>query len=877
FVSCIGNRISKKHILELYNITSEEFYNIIIELTNNSIIDNYIDFFVFKYDLDRKCIYDNLDEEIKRKQHYKIGMFFIKNLETNKMSIFPIIEHYKRGIKLSDGDELLNMIELYYKAALTAKMISSYNISFDYLMDVEKNIQDILWQKEYKLLFDLYLLLINVCFKINHCEIAIEKCLKIIRNLKNVVDKNKIYIYLIKSSIMANKAEIVLKYSIVSMRELGIDIPKNINVFHLAKNIYNLERLIKKKKNKMGYIEMIKTKEKEDIYKEKAIEIIDEAGTFIFFISTKLYMYLILKKIEYSIRYSNSIDNLNVMISYCLIMCNTLKRVDDGYDLGKQIYTYIKKNRSNKFDLKSELVFNVFIRHWKEPVLNCIEPIKDILEKSLQKGLSTYGANSTIYYAIMAPILSYNLLDCIKNIDYNISVLKKIDQQFILECNLFMKQVTINLINCDSKPWIIKGEYSDEQKALKFFENNQMKIGKNILYAFKIIMSYIFDNFEDIEEYFELYKEKETGLVGTYLVNLLAFYEVLTMQEIIKKSGFAKKKKLEIKINGCIEKIKQWSFYAPKNYLHKYYLLEGQRSYFKGNKWDAEIYFKKSIDTASRACFYNEEALCNEKIADFNYMEGFYDISRIYYNKAISCYEKWGAYQKVKHLLNRIKSLKDINYISTKILSNNDFTNLSDEKITKYIKISQNISRKMEYFDLVKEIIKFTQRDIGSEYTVFLEKEFNSLHINAYKGINDKDTFFEKEGKEVNESELPVSVLNFCINSKEFIILNNAFEEGVFADDRYIHSKRVKSLLCIPIIRNMEVQNVIYMENNTTEGIFSLDKLEIINIVLDQISISIENSSILKYINEFNESLNNSSLSLTDEVNKIYKKTQKAY
>jgi diguanylate cyclase (GGDEF)-like protein len=876
FVSCFGNRVMKEHLLEIYNITSEEFYKILVELINFSFIDNYKEFFEFRHALDKNYIYNRIHDRDKKMYHYKIGKLFLKNLNKNKKYIFNTLEHFTISHSLLNNAELENLPELYYTAGIAAKKMYGYSLAYEFLKKSEEIINKDKWNKDYKFIFNLYIVLIETSYLVGDFETLIEKGKKVLSSSKNALDNSKVYLYLLKATIFDNKFDLTIKYCIDGLKDLGVKIPKNISKLEIIYKYYKIRRLINDKTKKMSLVQMVMNKDKDDIYKERAIKLIDESSTSIFFISTKLYIYLILTKIEYVVKYSNSIDNINAINSYSIILCNLLKKIDEGYELSKGIHNFLIKNKENEIDIRSELLFNIFIRHWKEPILNCMEPLKQVFLASIKKDNIDYGSNAVLYFAVMSVFLNYNLSEYLKEVDNNILILKKTNQKFTVKFCLFMKQIAVNLIYSES-PWYIKGEFADEKELLDNMEEKKVNLGKSLIYSFKVIMSYLFDDFNNIDSYMDLQDANETYFAGTYLINLVDFYKTLILQEKIKNTSSLKFKKYMLKINRNVQKIKLWSFYAPKNYLHKYYLVEAQRLYLNKDKRKAENYFKRAVDTSSKAYFYNEEALCNEKMAEFNYKEGFHDIARIYYNRAIICYEKWGALQKVKHLLNKIKEFTEIKYTFNKLFKNNEILNVDNQKINNYVMFSQKISQNIEYENLIKEVIFFVERELESEYSVFLVKNWDAINLNASKKLKDKDIEINLEGSSINENILPISIVKFCINFKEFIILSNAFEEGLFSDDQYIHTNRVKSVLCIPIIRNREVCNIIYLENNSIEGAFSLDKLEIINVVLEQISISLDNVSVISYIKDFNDSLQKGNDKLSNDVNNIYRDTQKIF
>jgi PAS domain S-box-containing protein len=74
--------------------------------------------------------------------------------------------------------------------------------------------------------------------------------------------------------------------------------------------------------------------------------------------------------------------------------------------------------------------------------------------------------------------------------------------------------------------------------------------------------------------------------------------------------------------------------------------------------------------------------------------------------------------------------------------------------------------------------------------------------------------------------------------------LNDAIHEGNFTSDPYIIKQQPKSVLCAPLLNQGKLVGILYLENNLTTGAFTLDRLEILNLLSSQAAISIENAKL---------------------------------
>jgi GAF domain-containing protein len=71
----------------------------------------------------------------------------------------------------------------------------------------------------------------------------------------------------------------------------------------------------------------------------------------------------------------------------------------------------------------------------------------------------------------------------------------------------------------------------------------------------------------------------------------------------------------------------------------------------------------------------------------------------------------------------------------------------------------------------------------------------------------------------------PESVLRYVIRTEEGVVLDDAAAKNQFSDDDYMRSRRVRSIVCFPLITQRELVGVLYLENNLAPRAFAPDRL----------------------------------------------------
>jgi len=85
-------------------------------------------------------------------------------------------------------------------------------------------------------------------------------------------------------------------------------------------------------------------------------------------------------------------------------------------------------------------------------------------------------------------------------------------------------------------------------------------------------------------------------------------------------------------------------------------------------------------------------------------------------------------------------------------------------------------------------------------------------------------------------------VINFVSRSREIVVLENALDSSTYGRDPQIVQRRVRSLLCAPLLLRGELQGVLYLENNLSDAVFTAERVYLLQHLSGQIAISIDNA-----------------------------------
>jgi len=90
----------------------------------------------------------------------------------------------------------------------------------------------------------------------------------------------------------------------------------------------------------------------------------------------------------------------------------------------------------------------------------------------------------------------------------------------------------------------------------------------------------------------------------------------------------------------------------------------------------------------------------------------------------------------------------------------------------------------------------------------------------------------------------PASVAYFVLRSRERVMLEDPAVEGPYTSDPYIRAHKPRSLLCLPILSQVEVVAVLYLENDLASGAFTPENVIALEVIAAQAAIALANAQL---------------------------------
>ncbi|MEH1861674.1 MAG: AAA family ATPase [Nostoc sp.] len=814
------------------------------ELDENLLIKEH----KFLHDRVQQAAYALIDEAHKQIVHLQIGRNLLCKTSPECLSdrLFEIVDHLNHGIELvSEQPERNEIARLNLIAVQKAKAAIAYGVAKKYLATARVWLAASSWQINYDLSLDLYLETTEVAYLCGDFEQVEYWVAIVLQEARTVLDTVKVYEVKIQTDIAQNHLLKAINTGLQVLQQLGISFPETPSQLDIQLELDAIASLFSEKQIK----DLIHLPEMTEPEKLAAMRILSRITITAWIAAPDLMALLVSKQVSLSFEHGNSFASSFAYANFGLVLCGKVEDIETGYEFGQLALRQLSQPKSHSLIARTSLIVNTFIIHWKDHVRDTLQPLLEIYQSGLETGdleFAAYGAHS---YCFNSYVVGNELVEVEREMAAYNEALRQIKQEIALTWNQIFHQAIANLMGYSVNPTRLVGKFYNEENGLPQHEAANDGTAIFDVYFNKFFLCYLFCEYAQAIENSTIAERYLIRITGTPIAPFYYLYDTLTRLATYPESSAQAQEEILKKIAVSQDKIKQWAHYAPMNHLHKYHLVQAETARVLGQLLEAEEFYEQAIQGAKDNEYLQEEALAYELAAKHYLARGREKIAQTYMKEAHYCYERWGAYAKVKDLETRYPQLfpqsSGMAYVpihKTSGTTSNRSPIAFD--LTAVMKASQAISSEIELDQLLGSLMQILIENAGAQTGCLLLENDGEWVIEASCELNDGNNICATRVLQSMSMAncLPESIIQYVIRTHETVILNNAAREGNFINEPYIQHNQTQSLLCLPLLNQSKLVGVLYLENQLAAGAFTPERSQILNLLSSQAAIAIENA-----------------------------------
>ena len=891
--ACIGNQFQLNTLASINNLTLENTAKGLWELLKAGLIipiddsfnwAQYLDqsnsdgiyktgspvqhsAYRFSHDRIQQAAYSLLADSDKHRIHLSIGESLQKSHGNNIDDIiFHLVNHLNLATSYSGShSNSLQLAELNLRAGKKAKASAAFESAFEYLNIGIGSANDAYWINHYPLMLQLHsetmeLACINADMDRMDAMVSI-----LLERSKALIDRIPVYETRIRAFISKDDPVSAVTEAYHALKHLGVDIMLNPEFADVEKALIETGQSL----SSSSPMSLMDLPEMNDPHLLAAMRILNQILSAAYQTSPLLFPIIVSKMIQLSIKHGNCTGSTFAYSSYGLVMCGVVGDIETGYEFGQLSINLLEKLGSDEFRAKTLYGTQVFVNHWKQHIDKSLLPLKNIFQIGLTNGDFEYAGWAGMMVNVHSFFAGKPTDTLEKETEQYLEKIKQINQKTAyLHTSIFLQ--TLNSLRQTFDTAMLSdttaffGKHYSERDSKTLHQTGNDHTALCIEHFNRMLMSYLVGNLKDALQQSETAELYINGLVSSAYIPVFYFFDSLirlasccdnSLSANIDTTDYLEK------VTANQQKLKQWAEHCPDNYANKYQLVEAELMAVKQDRSLETIEkYQYAISLAMESRFLHEEALSNERLAEYLLTSNQPDIAKIYLTRAFHLYQQWGANSKLGQLLHKHPMLLGEFYNTIKPTSTPSPIQFKDEQpnlldFYSIMKATQAISGEIVLQRLLETMMDLVLENAGGKKgCLLLAHEPEDADIRwSLEVIAHASGPIEMPSSIVDfttEVRFPANIVQTVIRTNGPLVLANASIEVQFSNNKYIEQLQPKSVLCAPVINRGKLSGIIYLENDSTTGAFTEENLNTVQLLSTQTATSIENAKLYANLEE---------------------------
>jgi len=831
----------------------------------------------FSHDRIQQAAYSLLPDSDKHRIHLSVGQSLLESHDDSSIDdiLFNVANHLNLAASFSNASSNpMQLAELNLRSGKKAKASAAFASSFQYLNNGIENVNESHWSSHYKLMLQLHtetmeLACINADFETMDTLTS-----TLMENADTLIDKIPVYETRIRAFISKDDSAGAVKEALQALKHLGVDIMLDPQFSDVEKALVAAGQSLASR----SPMSLMDLPEMDDPHLLAAMRILNQILSAAYQSCPLLFPIIVSNMIQLSIKHGNCPGSTFAYSTYGLVLCGVVGDIETGYQFGQLSIKLLEHLNTDEFKAKTLYGVYVFVYHWKQHIDKTIAPLKNIFQVGLTTGDFEYAGWAAMMINVHSFLAGKPIDKLEKDTQEYLNKIKHMTQKtaylhtciFIQTLSSLRKPFDKQMLSDSQKFY---GDYYSEQDSIKLHCAGNDQTALCIEHFNRMLLSYLLSNYENALKQSEEAENYLNGLVSSVYIPAFYFFDSLIRLALCRDADFVegkpvknsladdslKTKHLE-KVETNQQKLGHWAELCPENFANKYQLVEAERaSVTEDRSLDTIEAYQSSISLAMESGFLHEEAISNERLAEYLLANNQPDIAKVYLTRAFHLYQQWGAESKLGQLQHK-HSLLLGEFYQNYTTKSTTAVQLQDEQTSlldfySIMKATQAISGEIVLQNLLETMMNLVLENAGGKKGfLLLAHELSdgevswSLEVTAHAGgpieTNSSPINFE------TETRFPVNVVQTVIRTNAPLVLANASTESQFSNNNYIEKHQPKSVLCSPVVNRGKLSGIVYLENESTIGAFAEDHLNTVQLLSTQTAISLENAKLYANLEE---------------------------
>ncbi|MES2207088.1 MAG: AAA family ATPase [Pseudomonadota bacterium] len=842
-IACFGSMIDIVTLPLLTNRSLESLHADLSEAVRAGFLLRSGEHYKFSHDRLQEAAYTLVSEALRSVEHLRISRLLLANSteETIESNLFSIVAQLNRGKEnITDANEKALFRHLNYRTGRKAKASTAYPAARNYFALAAEFVSPEVWSSEYADTLALYLELLESEYLVGNFERADDISKQTLDQAQNNLDRTKVYSLCMLLYQLTGKLEDAINTGLKALKLFDIHFPEAEEELQGA---YIKEKGdISQSLGGRSIAEVADMPAASDPTIRTIINLLADVVTSVAIVQPKsrLYALLVVRIVNFSLIHGSVEKSCFIYANYARMLIVESGDVATSAEFSEMALKL--KDKFNKLPVSGPVLFfyGVYLHHWTKAIASSIPALEEAFKVCFQAGNYVFTGFSAYFLVTHLFAKGEALEEVFTGSEKYLDFAKQIRNDVLYQAIKLYRQVAATL----KEPVTSEScaESSDLSEAERFDIITKARFAPSIACHFilKQNICFLYEQYAEAKEFGEA--ASKVLAPGGVAFTTYFYYLALTAIALQRQGDPEKLPETLQSLAMPLQKLKLMAESCPENFLNRYALVCAEVADLEGKMLEAQHGYEQAIHSARENVFLQNEALANELAGKSYLRRGFETMGYAYLKEAHFCYQRWGATAKAKHLEQHYPRL--IAQLRTEHGAKSGASTENLDVMT-IIKASQTLSGEIVLAKVIERLMTIVLENAGAVRGLLIlpEGERYLIAAEARTGQHIDVTLRESP---LSSSELPESIFQYVIRTREKVLLDDALSSTMFVNDDYIISSQAKSVLFLPLIKQGKMVGVLYLENNLIPGAFTEDRMTVLELLISQAAISVENARLYR-------------------------------
>ncbi len=795
--------------------------------------------YAFLHDRVQQAAYALIPDDRKQPVHLAVGRPLRSRLEAERSQekLFDVVHHLNLAASLiTDETERLELAHLNMSAGRKARTATAHDAARDYFKAGSSLLTAGHWDSHYDLTFALHAEAAEGEYHCGNFDAATAQFDWLLERAKTPLDKARVHsLRMVQYENMSRYAD-----ALASAREglalFGVSFPEAARDKQVALEgeIDAIQSLI----GPRSIESLIDLPVMTDPGMRMVMSILTDIWASTYILGDALLARLIsATMVRLSLRHGNVEESAYGYVTHAITVGPVRGEYQAGYEFGKLALRVNERFHDSRRRAKIYQQFHAHVALWRQPMDTCIPYAREAYRSGLEAGdflYAAYGAGTETWPAIVA---TQDLAQFLRDYTPSLGLIRRLKNTGFADAHQLILNWVRALRGETGARLSLSAEGFDEHDYAQTYEGNPFF---TMFYlTAQLHLGYLFEEFGQALDATRGARRIAHHLSGTIWPVLVDFWGGLTLAASFGDAAADDRDAYLQEIRGSQAALAILAEHCPENYRCPSLLLAAELERITGRETAALEAYEQAIRYAGQASLIQYQALGNELYARFWRERGQIRAAAVFMTEARDRYAQWGAAAKVVELERRYAGLLEHRVSDTAGTPTPVTAAAGALDLFSVMKAAQIIAGEMDVKKLPTRLLRLAIENAGAERGSLILEHDGEFFVHAA----DSPDAAEAPVVPLSEAQrLPRSIVHYVRRTGDSIVLADARTDDRYARDPYVVEHKPRSVMCLPVLSQARLAGILYLENNVASGAFTPDRMQVMQALSAQASISLENA-----------------------------------